>query len=167
MKKLLSYLLFALALVVNYLPLLLGAGFVLTMLIAGAVGLVAGSPWAMTVLQLGWKAYLALALLTLVVMTTFIYQNCCIGMGGFWRHLGHAKWKNWLESIGVALLWPLGWWRVDQAMRGWGMTYLDIVANALDYWLVQIWRGVTLETWTLRNGSVESVKTTRVPSDGR
>jgi len=32
-------------------------------------------------------------------------------------------------------------------MAGWGMSWMDIVFNAFEYWLYSRWRGVRIETW--------------------
>lgn len=166
MKSVLAYIGLALFFLINYLPLVLGVGYMTTMLVAGCVAVYASPAWAWTILQYGWKSYLVTTGITFMVMTTFTYQHCCIGMQGFRSHMRHAG-KRHLENLLVATLWPYEWFVVDQNLRSWGMDYLGIVLNAIHYWFVEIWKGVRLESWTLRNGEVEKVDVTHAPSDGR
>ena len=152
---------------VDYMPLILGISFVAVMLVAGCAAAFASPAWAWTILRYGWKSYLALVGITLVVMMTFTYQNCCVGMQSFWDHLRHAGTARHVECLAVAALWPYGWFMVDQNMRGWGMSYIGIVLNALHYWFIEVWRGVRLECGTVKDGGVEKVVTTYVSSSGK
>ena len=152
---------------INYLPLILGLGYVTTLLIAGVAVVYSSPSWAWTTLQYGWKGYLMFVGITMAIMTTFSYQHCCVGMQGFRGHLRHFGTKRHLENLLTAVFWPYEWFVIDRNLRGWEMMYLDVVLNAVHLWFVEIWRGVTLETWRLRNGEVEKVETTYVRSDGK
>ena len=148
MKKLIGYLLALLYVGILYFP-MVGYLYLLAMLVAGGFMVFAASPSALAVATLawGWKVYMLCAALTLFVMETFHYQNCCVGFNSFSRHLRNCGLRRHLDQFLVALLWPHGWNMVVANMAGWGMSWMDIVFNAFEYWLYSRWRGVRIETW--------------------
>lgn len=155
MQTLKKFLGIALALVIFDFP-FVGYLYILLMLTAGAVAFfTTPSPgWAVTVLQYGWRVYLASFVVTLIVMTTFFYQNCCVRMQTFRAHLKHAGSRHW-EVLEVAVLWPHGWIVVSHNMGAWGMTWMDIVFGVIEYWTVTIWKGVRIESINFRSGKRE------------
>lgn len=124
--------------------------YALAMLVAGGLVVFTADPPALAVVILawGWKVYLACAALTLFVMLTFHFQNCCIGFNSFSQHLRNCGLRRHLDTLMVSLLWPHGWNIVAANMAGWGMFWVDIVYNAFEYWFYSRWRGVRVETIT-------------------
>lgn len=113
-------------------------------------------PLAAHVLGLCCKAYLAGLLLVFPVMVTFSFQHCCIGVQRFTDHLRHFGSQS-VGLVRIAVLWPYALFFFSRNMAGWGMTWLDIVANAVECWFITSRKGVTMEAIDLQTG--ESVTT--------
>ena len=100
---------------------------------------------------------------TFLMMTTFTYQNCCVGINSFYGHNLHAK-KRHLENFMIAILWPFMWYAVDRNLKDWTLSWADVVFGAFKYWFAIRWRGVQVESLDLRSGNI---KTTYVGHDGK
>lgn len=48
---------------------------------AFGIGIQGLTEFSITFFQYGWKVYIGMAFFTLLVMTTFTYQHCCMGKG--------------------------------------------------------------------------------------
>lgn len=101
-----------------------------------------------------WKIYVGLAVFTCAVLATFSYQGCCVGSGSFLRHVKHSFKSFLLNEVSGAILWPIAWFNIDHNMRSWGMSWGDIVLNALRHWFSTSWRGVDLVVVNFHTGKV-------------
>ncbi len=110
-------------------------------------------------LDVAWKVYIGVAVFTLWIMVTFSFQHCCVGVNTFKNHLIHYGTRHF-ESLFVAVLWPYAIFTFDRNMRGWMMSWLDVAANALEYWIPLGWlegkpQGTPVTTVDLQTGAVE------------
>ena len=107
-------------------------------------------------LHYGWMVYVGVALFTLFVMTTFAYQQCCVGLNTFRDHICHDG-SNHCWNLLAAGLWPYTLFVIDRNLQGWSMSWLDAVLGTFEYWFVTTWKGVKLESYDLREGTGEAV----------
>ncbi len=133
----------------------------LVLLVEWMVGLPGFGYSALAASFLGYAlwVYLAGALLTLAVMTTFVYQNCCVGVSSFGGHIGsHTDHHG--EVVLTAIFWPYRLYVFDRNWSGWGLGWLPAFLMAIEYWFVTRWKGETLTVYDLQAGTVESARIT-------
>jgi hypothetical protein len=117
--------------------------------------------WAF--LDISWKVYIGVAVFTLWIMVTFSFQHCCIEMNTFKNHMIHYGTRH-IESLLVAVLWPYAIFTFDQNMRVWVMSWLDVVGNAIEYWIPLGWlddhpEGIPMTTVDMQTGETETIYT--------
>ena len=79
-------------------------------LLLNVVGVITTSHFvlfASSFLGYAWKVYVGVGVFVMFVMTTFIYQNCCVGLNTLWAHIGHARQRHF-ENLVIAVIWPWG-----------------------------------------------------------
>jgi len=163
MKKVRNWILKAVLLSLWNIP-AIGYVFLMTMIVAGGFSLYgmyfdASFPWAVKILQVGWKVYVAFVIITMFVMTTFSYLHCCVGMQKFTSHIAHYG-KKHFENILIAILWPVAWFNVHQNLTGWGLSGPDVVIQSLEYWFITVRKGVRFDTFNLKTGKHTSTRVT-------
>lgn len=131
---------------------ILGPLFAVSMLAAAIMWWGFGIAWAGSYLSVAWIVYVGLAIFTFAFLTTFSFQNCCVGMQRFRDHLVHRGWGGVFEDLVGAIIWPWVWFALDRNLRGWYMTFMDAVLNALEFWFVSSWRGSTLTYIDMQTG---------------
>lgn len=102
-------------------------------------------------------AYAGLVIFTFVFLTTFCFQNCCVGMNTFCGHLMHRGWKGAGEDLISSIIWPWSWYRINCFLIGWYSNLLIAVCNAFEYWLVSSWRGVSFTSIDFQTGESTTV----------
>jgi hypothetical protein len=115
--------------------------------------------FALVTLSYGWKVYVGMVIITMFVMTTFTYQNCCVGINSFRDHLRHAGRRN-LDNIHIAVLWPCMLYVVNRNLARWMMSWLHAVLGTFEYWFITTWGGVRFESWNLKEETVETTNVT-------
>lgn len=152
MKKILRFPLAILGFGIFHFPTIVGVLFILATIAAASDAIfLKHSTLAISFLYWVLKVYIGCAVITFFAMTTFAFQNCCIGMNTLRGHLLHAREKH-LESLVIALTWPYMWGQVSRNLSGWGISWLDIILNVAEYWCVTIWKGVRIEFFNPRTG---------------
>ena len=101
-------------------------------------------------LSIAWKVYVALAMLSFFIIITFTYQNCCVGLQNFRTHLRHSG-RYLFEGLIGSLIWPVCWLNMNLNYRNWGLPWGEIVYQAFKYWLVDIRKGISIETVELHH----------------
>jgi len=126
-----------------------GLLFLMTVIAAGVSAYFSIGPAviASNIFCYGWKIYIFFTFTTVFCMTTFSFQQCCVGFSTFSEHMRHHGWGH-LESLLVGLLWPISWYTVDRNLRGWGLGWMYVVFGTMEYWLVTTRRGVRIECMT-------------------
>ena len=136
----------------------IGILFSLSLVVAMIGSLLFQSSGAATFLFIGLKFYFWIGVFTFALLTTFEFQHCCVGFQTFRNHLKHRGYVGVIEDIVTSLVWPACWFGLDRNLRGWGLTFGDIVLNALEYWFVSSWRGVSLISINIKTGEVEKTR---------
>lgn len=98
---------------------------------------------ALTTLKVCLWIYLPLVIFTFLVMETFGYQNCCIGLDHFSNHLQHTGTEH-LSHLATAIFWPLTIRNLDAAMASFGSGWVIIVLSAIEYWFISRWKGTAV-----------------------
>ncbi len=129
----------------------LGLLFGLSIVISG-VGSLFYAQIFLPYLLFGLKVYAVLASFTFVILLTFRYQNCCVGMNTFRGHIRHSIGEIATEDILMSVIWPWGWYVLDRNFSSWGLPWGEIVFQAFCHWLITSWRGVELVTINFRTG---------------
>ncbi|MBI5733093.1 hypothetical protein HY967_04005 [Candidatus Jorgensenbacteria bacterium] len=106
---------------------------------------------AAMLLSYGWKLYLFFVVFTMFAMTTFTYQNCCIGMNTFRNHLLHASTRH-IENLLTSIFWPVSWTFINRWLNGWTLNWLYVVLGTFEYWLVTVRKGVKIDTLDFQSG---------------
>lgn len=144
----------------------LGFVFAVSLITASIIGWGVGMPVALVYFSIGWKVYWGLIVFTFAFLTTFAFQNCCVGIQSFRGHLKHRGWGGVMEDAINSLIWPWGWLQLDHSLRGWGLSFADAFFNAVEYWFVSSWRGVRLSSVDIDTGAI-STTYIKTPEDAR
>jgi|GEM_PF-5599804 hypothetical protein len=139
----------------------LGLLFAASIAAAAIAGWAFGVSAAFTYLAIAWKVYAGLGIFTFAFLTTFSFQHCCVGMQSFRSHLEHKGWRDVGENLLGAIIWPWSWFCLDRFLKGWFMDLPTAILNAIEYWLVSSWSGVTFTYIDMQSGEET---TTRVKS---
>ncbi len=143
---------FVLALLFSH---ILGLLFAVSMITAGIAWWGFDISAAITYLSIAWKVYVGLGIFTFAFLTTFAYQNCCVGIQSFRDHLKHYGWKGLAGSALGSLIWPLCWFGLDRHLKGnWGISFAEALCDAIKYWFVDSWRGTSLTRVDFQTGEV-------------
>lgn len=140
----------------------IGLVYLATMIIAGGFSLygmysIISFPFAIKILQVGLKMYIACAIITMFIMTTFSYLHCCVGLQTFTNHLRHSGMRHLTHAL-EALLWPLSWLGIHQQLMCWGICWLDVILQVIEYWFITRWKGTTFEFFDFEKGTVTSTR---------
>ncbi len=107
---------------------------------------------AFAYLAVAWKVYAGLGIFTFAFLTTFSFQHCCVGMQSLSSHLRHKGWKDVGGNLLGAIIWPWSWFCLDRFLKGWFMDLPSAILNAIEYWLVSSWCGVTFTHIDMQSG---------------
>lgn len=144
--------------VLPFLLILLYSHYIALMFAASIiVALIAGWGFEMklawTYLSVAWKIYVGLGIFTFFIAITFSYQQCCVGIKRFYDHLrGCHAFKNIFSCLLGAIIWPWYWFRLDYCFKDWEMGFPVILVNALEYWFVSSWKGITVTYQNFQTG---------------
>lgn len=159
----LIFLPFILALVfLHYLGLLFGLSIIAAAIAGWGFGITA----MFTYLAVAWKVYVGLGTFTFAFLTTFSFQHCCVGMQSFRSHLKHKGLLDVGTNLLGAIIWPWSWFNLGLNLSGWGMSLADAMINAIMYWLVDSWRGVTFTHIDMQSGE-ETTTRIKSPEDAQ
>ena len=142
----------------------IGLVFAASMIAAGIAGWGFGISAALAYFAIGWKVYVGLGVFSFAFLTTFSFQHCCVGMQSFRSHLKHAGWADVGQNLLGAIIWPWSWFNLGRNLMGWGMNLPDAMINAVVYWLVDSWRGVSFTFWDVQTGE-ETTGRVKTPED--
>lgn len=110
-------------------------------------------------LLLGLKVYGGFTIFTFLILLTFRYQNCCVGISTFIRHIRHSVSETFTEDILGSVIWPWSWYIMNRNLSSWGLPWGEVIFQAFRHWLITSWRGVEMVTINFRTGEK---KTTRI-----
>ncbi|TSC81801.1 MAG: hypothetical protein G01um101420_805 [Parcubacteria group bacterium Gr01-1014_20] len=132
----------------------LGLIFAASLIIAGIVGWGFGVTTALAYLSIAWKVYAGVGIFNFAFMTTFAHQHCCVGLNTFGGHIRHRGWQGVGEDLFASIVWPWHFYQFDRFLKGWGLSLADAVLNAIQYWLVDSWRGTIFSSVNFQTGEV-------------
>lgn len=136
----------------------LGLLFAVSIIAAAIASWGFGVAVAFVYFSIAWKVYMGLAVFTFAFLTTFSFQHCCVGMHSFRSHLRHKGWEDVGGNLLGAIIWPCTWFCLAHNLVGWGLSLPDAMINAVMYWLVDSWRGVTFTHIDMRSGDETTVR---------
>jgi hypothetical protein len=143
-----------------------GLVFAASMIAAAVAGWGFDVEWAFAYLAVAWKVYAGLGVFTFAFLTTFSFQHCCAGVQSFRSHLKHAGWVNTGGNLLGAIIWPWSWFNLGRNLAGWGMSLPDAMINAVMYWLVDSWRGVSFTVWNVETDEQTTIHV-KTPEDAQ
>lgn len=106
---------------------------------------------------IGWKIYLAVAVMVFFIITAWQFQNCCVGLQRFRDHLAHRGIRGYVSDILFSLSWGYAVFIFDRSLRGWYSSWTTVSLNALEFWFPLNWlsgepKGTRIETFDSKTG---------------
>ena len=113
-----------------YLALLFGISLPVAM-----VGWLLDVSFLVAYFSIAWKVYVAFAVFSFAVYTTFAYkERRALGQScrNYLRH--YHGWERFRKDVINALFWPYSWYEFDRIYSGWGITWASVATDAVIYW---------------------------------